>query len=136
QQMHDAARSMSLTQMLPLFAQHGVNWFSLQGGHAAEQLHQPNVSGVIHDLSPRLTDFADTASAISPLDLVVTVDSTVAHLAGAMGKPVWIMLPHRADWRWMTKRTDSPWYPTATLFRQPVPGDWASVVRAIRSRLQ
>lgn len=87
------------------------------------------------DLNPErtgATNFAETAAIIAGLDLVVTVDTSIAHLAGAMGKPVWIMLPYRGtDWRWMRNRTDSPWYPSAKLFRQEAPGDWNSVIGKI-----
>ena len=83
-----------------------------------------------------LRDFADTAALLSALDLVVTVDTSVAHLAGALGKPVWVLLPHYPDWRWMLDRDDSPWYPTARLWRQPKPGDWISVLDAVRAGLE
>lgn len=77
-------------------------------------------------------DFADTAAIIAKLDLVISIDTAVAHLAGAMGKPVWVLLPHGADWRWMNDRADSPWYPSAKLLRQASPGDWISVLGPIR----
>ena len=87
-------------------------------------------------LGEKLSDFADTAALIENLDLVIGVDSAVAHLAGAMGKPVWIMLRHSGEWRWLLERNDSPWYPTARLFRQKKPGDWAGVVSDITQQLQ
>ena len=81
-------------------------------------------------------DFVDTAGALSHLDLVITVDTSVAHLAGAMGIPTWIMLAYPADWRWLLDRSDNPWYPTARLFRMPEPGDWVSVVAEIETALR
>ena len=81
-------------------------------------------------------DFADTAALVTHLDLVVSVDTSCAHLAGALGKPVWVLLPHYPDWRWMLGRDDSPWYPTARLWRQPKPADWASVLNAVRRELE
>ena len=87
-------------------------------------------------LGEKLSDFADTAALIENLDMVIGVDSAVAHLAGAQGKPVWIMLRHSGEWRWLLERSDSPWYPTARLFRQKKPGDWAGVVSDITQQLQ
>jgi len=84
---------------------------------------------------PHIADFADTAALIAELDLVITIDTAVAHLAGAMGRPVWILLPFAADWRWLVGREDSPWYPQARLFRQPRPGDWASVLGSVAREL-
>jgi hypothetical protein len=83
------------------------------------------------DVSDALTDFGQTAALITALDLVVTVDSAAGHLAGALGKPVWVMMPTPADWRWMLDREDSPWYPSMRLFRQPRPGDWTSVIASV-----
>ena len=80
-------------------------------------------------------DFADTAALISTCDLVIAVDTAVAHLAGALGKPLWLMLAQPNDWRWMEGRDDSPWYPSARLFRQPAPGDWAALVAAVARAL-
>jgi ADP-heptose:LPS heptosyltransferase len=85
--------------------------------------------------SAELNDYADTAALISLLDLVVTIDTSVAHLAGALGVPVWIMLQHSADWRWLLDRDDSPWYPTARLFRQRRAGDWDGVVARVARAL-
>ena len=84
-----------------------------------------------HDLTEQIHDFADTAALIEQLDLVITVDTSVAHLAGALGKPVWVLLPANYDWRWMLDRDDSPWYPTMRLFKQTLLGDWSTVVAAV-----
>ena len=98
----------------PLFAVKGVRFFSLQVGAGKGEALPANLI----DLSAELTDFAETAGAVAALDLVITVDTAVAHLAGAMGKPVWLMLAFVPDWRWLLEREDSPWYPTAILFRK------------------
>ena len=82
-----------------------------------------------------MNDSADTAAIIESMDLVITIDTAVAHLAGALGKPVWILLRFAADWRWLRNRDDSPWYPTARLFRQPAVGDWATVMDAVQREL-
>lgn len=83
-----------------------------------------------------LTDYSETAAAIASLDLVICVDTSVAHLAGALGKPVWIILPYLPDWRWLLEREDSPWYPSARLYRQETPGDWRPVLDRIRADLR
>jgi len=90
----------------------------------------------LKDHQQELADFADTAALISEMDLVISVDTSVAHLAGALGKEVWILLPFTADYRWLLDRMDSPWYPTATLFRQPARGDWVGVIDQVRERLE
>ncbi len=89
----------------------------------------------VEDLGKNLFDFADTAAAIAQLDLIISVDTAVAHLAGAMGKPVWLLLPFTPDWRWLLQREDSPWYPTMRLFRQPKPGDWQAVFQRVKEQL-
>ena len=91
--------------------------------------------GVAH-FGEQLQDFADTAALISCMDLLITVDTAVAHLAGALGRPVWILLPYNPDWRWLTEREDSPWYPSVRLFRQSAIGDWDEVIRRVADSLQ
>jgi tetratricopeptide (TPR) repeat protein len=107
----------------------GIAWIDLQKDAAGSPGME--LSPVVH----RCSDFAETAAAILNLDLVISADTAVAHLAGAMGKPVWTLLPYAADWRWMLDRSDTPWYPTMRLFRQPRRGDWQSVISEVRSEL-
>ncbi len=129
----DRLRSIPLSDFGALLALHGVRFFSLQMGPAASQLAQ--VDAQIIDLQAAIADMADTAALIEKLDLVITVDTAVAHLAGALGKPVWVLLPFAPDWRWLMERADSPWYPTMRLFRQPKFGDWPSVLERVRGDL-
>jgi Tfp pilus assembly protein PilF len=129
-------RSVGLERLVPLLELPGVYWHSLQVGQAAEELAVSKHAGRIADWGRHFADFGDTARAISQLDLVISVDTCVAHLAGALGKPVWTLLPFDADWRWMHGRTDSPWYPTMRLFRQGKRGDWPGVVSQIKVALR
>jgi tetratricopeptide (TPR) repeat protein len=123
----DARRSIPLPLLLPILSQR-ADFYSLQHDLSrAEESERMAFAGRL----PTKGDFAGTASAILQLDLVIAVDTAVAHLAGALGKPVWILLPHVGDWRWLTERSDNPWYPTARLFRQKRPGDWESVVAEV-----
>jgi Flp pilus assembly protein TadD len=117
-------RARSLLGFFQGFAFPGVQLYSLQKGPPEQELHALPRGGPIVDLSPRINDFADTAAAIAQLDLVIMTDSAVAHLAGAMGKPVWLLLSHVAHWLWLLDRTDSPWYPSIRLFRPRAEGDW------------
>jgi len=126
-------RSCQLSEFLPLLEIPGITWYSLQKGPHVADLQL--VDGKIINLDEQLQDFADTAGAIGQLDLVITVDTAVAHLAGAMAKPVWVLLPFVPNWRWMLDREDSPWYPTMRLFRQQQPGDWRSVFTQVASAL-
>jgi hypothetical protein len=132
----DRRRSVPVSFFRPLAAVPGVRLYSLQKGTGAEQLGGPHGRFPAEDLSPRLADFADTAAVMKNLDLVITVDTALAHLAGALGLPVWVALPFAPDWRWLTGRDDSPWYPTARLFRQPRAGAWAEVFGALAAELR
>ncbi|OGW40177.1 MAG: hypothetical protein A2X58_12680 [Nitrospirae bacterium GWC2_56_14] len=127
-------RSMPLQTLEPLLLLRDVHYFSLQTGDDACQI--TDYTGKIDDLNPLLTDFGETAAAITNLDLVITIDTAVAHLAGALGKPVWVMLKYSPDWRWLLVRDDSPWYASARLFRQASPGNWAPTVSAIKTALE
>jgi predicted O-linked N-acetylglucosamine transferase (SPINDLY family) len=113
-----------------------ISLYSLQVGEDASQIQPWLNHQRVCDLSLLLKDFVDTACAIEQLDLVITVDTAVAHLAGAMGKPVWVLLPFVPDWRWLLERQDSPWYPTMRLFRQPSRGDWAGVFHQVKQKLK
>ena len=132
---NDHNRSIGLTGFAPLLDHPGLRFFSLQVGPEAQQIHDLSLGALVEDLGPHIRDFADTASLLRDLDIVVTVDTSVAHLAAAMGKPVWILLPFAPDWRWQLRRADSPWYPSIRLFRQTSPGDWDDVFMRIRSEL-
>jgi hypothetical protein len=126
-------RSLPLEKLLPLTEIPGIRLISLQADEARTTAGFENMQG----WSTELTDFAQTAALIDNLDLVVSIDTAVAHLAGAMGKKTFVLLPHFADWRWLVDRNDSPWYPTMRLFRQPAFGDWdspvADLIREIRA---
>jgi ADP-heptose:LPS heptosyltransferase len=114
----------------------GTTFYSLQVGHAAEQVKQLHPPARLVDLQDDQEDFADTAAIVANLDLVISVDTSVAHLAGAMGKPVWILLSNAPDWRWFLEREDSPWYPTARLFRQSTHGNWRDVLGRLERELR
>ena len=130
----DLMRSLSLETLTPVLGTAGVTFFSLQKGPAAQQLGTLQGANIIN-LDPQLNDLADTAAAIAELDLVIAVDTAVAHLAGALGKPVWVLLPHVPDWRWMLARDDSPWYPTMRLFRQPAVKAWVPAIASVAREL-
>lgn len=132
---NDRNRSMPAAALAPLAAMAGVTAFSLQvGGAAADVAALP--AGSVIDLSSDIQDFAETAAVIAQLDIVVSVDTAVAHLAGALGRPVWMLVPYVSEWRWLTEREDTPWYPTMHLFRQRAPNDWAEAVGRICDRLR
>jgi tetratricopeptide (TPR) repeat protein len=129
-------RSCPLAKFVPLLSIPGIHFFSLQVGRNATDLATLQNQFPVEDLNPFITDFADTAALINQLDLVISVDTAVAHLAGALGKPVWVLLPFAADWRWMHERRDSPWYPTMRLFRQTSPKDWDSLIEQVAKALK
>lgn len=133
---NDARRSVALETLRPLFDIPQVQFYSLQKGPAALQLAQsPELAARMIDHTDELADFADTAALVANLDLVISVDTAVAHLAGAINRPVWILNRFDTCWRWMLERKDSPWYPSAQLFRQPALGAWASVIASVREAL-
>jgi len=125
---NDRQRSLKLADLARLAGVSGVRFYSLQKGAAAGEAKAPPPGMELTDWTPELNDFAATAALLAHLDLVIAVDTAVVHLAGAMGKPVWTMIPFVPDWRWLLEREDSPWYPTMRLFRQPRIGDWDSVI--------
>ncbi|HLI11267.1 MAG TPA: tetratricopeptide repeat protein [Alphaproteobacteria bacterium] len=131
----DRRRSIPLTRLVPLLATTGVQFVSLQKelreGDAEILRAKPNLIAA----GERLADFADTAALVAQLDLVITVDTSVAHLAGTMGVPTWLLLPFAPDWRWLLEREDSPWYPSLRLFRQPAPGAWDAVIARLQEAL-
>jgi hypothetical protein len=131
---NDANRSMPAATFAPLLEKRNIALFSLQvGATDADKAWLRHTA--IHDLAPHLNDFADTAAVLGHLDLVISVDTAVAHLAGALGRPVWLLLPFVPEWRWMLDRADSPWYPTMRLFRQAAPGDWAKLMARVAAAL-
>ena len=132
---NDRNRSIALAALLPLLDVPGIAWFSLQQGERAAQIAQTRGAEALTPL-PAHSTLSDTAALVAELDLVVTVDTSIAHLAGALARPVWILLPFAPDWRWQLGRDDNPWYPTARLFRQPRARDWPSVVSRVVAELR
>jgi hypothetical protein len=131
---YNAARSIPLPEMTRLFDVRYTLFFSLQAGEQRAQLK--SLSLRVEDLQTDRACVRSTAEKLKNLDLIITVDTMMAHLAGAMGRPVWTLLPFQCDWRWMMAREDSPWYPAMRLFRQPQPGDWHSVIDHVQRALQ
>lgn len=132
---NDARRSFSLEILRPLLANTEVTFYSLQPQTGGVAGNRQTADRDLVDLSALIGDYADTAALINQLDLVISVDTSVAHLAGALGHAVWLLLPHAPDWRWLMQRSDCPWYPSMRLFRQPVAGDWSLVIRKVREQL-
>lgn len=131
----DRRRSLTLADLSPLAAVDGVAFISLQKGAAARQAQDPPAGMNLIDLMDDVTDFADTAALVACLDLVVTVDTSVAHLAAALGRPVWVLSRYSGCWRWLMNRDDSPWYPTLRLFHQDAPGDWSRPIARLATAL-
>jgi len=129
----DRHRSLHLRELATLFELADIAWISLQLGPGREHLQA--LTNPILDWGDDQTDYATTAALLAELDLIITVDTSIAHAAGTLGRPVWILLSHMPDFRWMLERHDSPWYPTARLFRQPRPGDWSAVAEAVLTTL-
>jgi hypothetical protein len=127
---------LPLSALAPLAAVKGVRFYSLQKDGPAGQAKNPPAGLDLVDRTEELQQFSDTAALVANLDLVISVDTAVAHLTGAMGKPVWTLLEFVPAWRWLMGREDCPWYPTMRLFRQPSRGDWASVVRKVAGELE
>jgi tetratricopeptide (TPR) repeat protein len=132
---NDRRRSIPFERLAPMLAVRDVQYVSLQKELPQADAQALRATPPVLDLAAELDDFADTAAVVANLDLVITVDTALAHLAGAMRKPVWILLPFSPDWRWLIGREDSPWYPTARLFRQPRIDDWASVIERVAAEL-
>ncbi len=132
---NDKNRSCPLLQFDKLLNISNIEFYSLQVGKPAwEQARLPNPKR-LKSLTSHITDFSDTAAIMQEVDLIISVDTSIIHLAGALGKKAWLLLPYNAEWRWLIERSDSPWYPSLTLFRQPKPGDWESIFETLTEKL-
>jgi ADP-heptose:LPS heptosyltransferase len=132
---NDAARSLRLEDLMPLLQTPGTSFFSLQQPvPARDEAHFQSVRESLNQREP-FADFLETSAWVAEMDLIITVDTAIAHLAGALAKPVWTLLPFAADWRWFLERADTPWYPTMRLFRQKQRGDWRSVILQVAAAL-
>jgi tetratricopeptide (TPR) repeat protein len=132
----DKRRSMSLDLLRPLLDIKGARFYSLQIGKTAAQVQELGLTGCITDIMGDVIDFMDTAAIVENLDLVISVDTSVVHLVGGLGKPVWILSRFDACWRWLRNQETNPWYPTARVFGQSTPGDWGAVVEKIHAELE
>ena len=128
------SRSVPFRELLPIFELEGFQFYSFQRGRGREELAASGIR--IKDTAKHSPEIADTAADLMNMDLLITVDTMAAHLAGALGRRVWVLLPFEADWRWMLDRPDSPWYPTMRLFRQTSQGNWHTPIREIVRSLQ
>jgi tetratricopeptide (TPR) repeat protein len=132
---NDHNRSAKLEDFLYFCDVPGVTFYSLQKGPRVADIAALNAQVAVRDLNPFIRDFADTAAIVAQLDLVICIDTAIAHLAGALGKPAFVLLPYTPDWRWLGQREDTPWYPSLRLVRQPKPQDWRSVMQKVRNTL-
>lgn len=132
---NDKNRSIDLGLFAPLLDTEGCTFYSLQVGERRRDIVLNGMEGGLIDLGGDLNDFADTAAVMDQMDLIISVDTSIAHLAGALARPVWTLLPFVPDWRWMLERGDTPWYPTMRLFRQQTPGDWPGVFSGVGNAL-
>jgi len=132
---NDRNRSITLSQLAPLAAVPGVSFVSIQKGPAAAQCEGWTGEAPLLNLDATIESFEDSAAILSNVDLLVSVDTSMVHLAGSLGRPAWVMLPYAPDWRWLLDRDDSPWYPSVRLFRQPRPRDWNSVIANVIAAL-
>lgn len=131
----DPLRSCLLSDFASL-ASDDVAFYSLQLGNGSEETKSPPSRMQLSDLTGNIRDFADTAALIEQMDLVISIDTAVAHLSGALGKPTWLLLPYAPDWRWLLERGDSPWYPAMRIYRQKRPGAWGEVIERVRADLE
>lgn len=134
-QAQDRQRSVSFSHFLALSGDPELLIFSLQGGVHQKDIQELGAGGLVHDVGRGIFDFGEAATALSQLDLLISIDAPVAHLAAAMGVKTWVLLPSTADWRWQLGGAEAPWYPSARLFRQTIPGDWTDVFAAVRREL-
>ena len=134
-QPQDRQRSAPFAQFLALAGDPELLVFSLQGGVHQKDIQQFGAGGLVHDVGRGIFDFGEAATALSQLDLLLSIDAPIAHLAAAMGIKTWVLLPSTVDWRWQLGGAEAPWYPSARLFRQPRPGDWDSVFVSVRNEL-
>ena len=132
---NDQHRSTTLENFKPILNTEGFNFYNLQFGERSKDIVTLGLEHKIINLEEELAGFMATAILIEKLDLIISIDTSMAHLAGALGKPVWTLLSFVPDWRWMLDRVDSPWYPSMRLFRQSKPGDWTSVIKNVRKAL-
>jgi Glycosyltransferase family 9 (heptosyltransferase) len=133
---NDRRRSCGLAEFLPVLRTPGIAFYSLQKGERSRELAGLPSGSLVQDLSPHLNDFGDCALLLDQLDLIISVDTAVVHLAGALGLPVWTLLAYVPDWRWLLEGDTTPWYPRMRLFRQTSPGDWPGVMKRVTEALE